>query len=53
MLEKLRLCAWKKNTVNAEDKETKDGTKIFENNVSTVTKGVKFAVSMFILFLTG
>ncbi|XP_044072782.1 centromere protein J isoform X2 [Siniperca chuatsi] len=36
MLEKLRLCAWK-------DKGTKDGPKIFENNVLSVTKGVKFA----------
>lgn len=54
MLEKLRLSAWKKNTVNAEkDKETKDGPKIFENNVSTVTKGVKFAVSVFTLFVIG
>ncbi|XP_039673787.1 centromere protein J isoform X2 [Perca fluviatilis] len=44
MLEKLRLSAWKKNPVNAEkDKETKDGPKMFENNVSSVTKGVKFA----------
>lgn len=52
MLEKLRLSAWKKNPVNAEkDKETKDGPKILENNVSSVTKGVKFAVSMFILFV--
>ncbi|XP_070770408.1 centromere protein J [Enoplosus armatus] len=42
MLEKLRLSTWKKNPVNAEkDKETKD--KMFENNVSAVTKGVKFA----------
>lgn len=52
MLEKLRLSAWKKNPVNAEkDKETKDGPKILESNVSSVTKGVKFAVSMFILFV--
>ncbi|XP_034742351.1 centromere protein J isoform X2 [Etheostoma cragini] len=44
MLEKLRLSAWKKNPVNAEkDKEMKDGPKMFENNVSSVTKGVKFA----------
>ncbi|XP_051260860.1 centromere protein J isoform X2 [Dicentrarchus labrax] len=44
MLEKLRLSAWKKNPVNAEmDKETKDCPKMFENNVSSVTKGVKFA----------
>lgn len=52
MLEKLRLSAWKKNPVNAEkDKEMTDGPKILENNVSSVTKGVKFAVSMFILFV--
>ncbi|XP_031729824.1 centromere protein J [Anarrhichthys ocellatus] len=44
MLEKLRLSAWKKNPVDAEkDKETRDGPKICENNVSSVTKGVKFA----------
>lgn len=51
MLEKLRLSAWKKNPVSAEkDKETKDGPKMFENNVPSVTKGVKFAVSKFKLF---
>lgn len=51
MLEKLRLSAWKKNPVNAEkDKETKDVPRIFENSVPPVTKGVKFAVRMFILF---
>ncbi|KAM6954784.1 centrosomal P4.1-associated protein isoform 2-T2 [Lycodopsis pacificus] len=44
MLEKLRLSAWKKNPVDAEkDKETRDCPKICENNVSSVTKGVKFA----------
>lgn len=44
VLENLRLTAWKKNSVTAEkDKETKDGPKIFENNVSAVPKGVKFA----------
>ncbi|KAM9347788.1 centrosomal P4.1-associated protein [Symphorus nematophorus] len=44
MLEKLRLSAWKKSPVNAEkDKEMKDGPKVPENNVSSVTKGVKFA----------
>ncbi|KAK9537210.1 hypothetical protein VZT92_004845 [Zoarces viviparus] len=44
MLEKLRLSAWKKNPVDAEkDKETRDGPKTCENNVSSVTKGVKFA----------
>lgn len=52
MLEKLRLSAWKKNPVNAEkDKETRDGPKMFANNVSSVTKGVKFAVSMFKQFI--
>lgn len=51
MLEKLRLSTWKKTSVSAEkDKETKDGSRIFANNVSSVTKGVKFAVSMFIMF---
>ncbi|XP_054471061.1 centromere protein J-like [Anoplopoma fimbria] len=44
MLETLRLSAFKKNPVDAEkDKETKDGPKICENNVTAVTKGVKFA----------
>ncbi|XP_035507558.2 centromere protein J isoform X2 [Scophthalmus maximus] len=44
MLEKLRLSTWKKTSVSAEkDKETKDGSRIFANNVSSVTKGVKFA----------
>lgn len=54
MLEKLRLSAWKRNSVSAEkDKETKDAPKMFENNVSSATKGVKFAVSVFVLFVTG
>ncbi|KAI3356056.1 hypothetical protein L3Q82_017325 [Scortum barcoo] len=44
VLENLRLTAWKKNSVSAEkDKETKDCPKIFENNVTAVPKGVKFA----------
>ncbi|XP_071337565.1 centrosomal P4.1-associated protein [Trachinotus anak] len=44
MLEKLRLSAWKKNPVNAEnEKETKEGPGLFANNVSSVAKGVKFA----------
>ncbi|XP_058476061.1 centromere protein J isoform X2 [Solea solea] len=44
MLEKLRLSSWKKTPVSAEkDKETKDGPRMFPNNLSTVTKGVKFA----------
>uniref|UniRef100_A0A3B4Y2P3 Centromere protein J n=1 Tax=Seriola lalandi dorsalis TaxID=1841481 RepID=A0A3B4Y2P3_SERLL len=44
VLEKLRLSAWKKNPVTAEkDKETKDAPGFFANNVSSVTKGVKFA----------
>lgn len=50
MLEKLRLSAWKKNPVNAE--KDKESPKILENNVPSVTKGVKFAVSMFILLVT-
>ena len=42
MLEKLRLSGLKRNPVEAEkDKDMKD--------VSAVTKGVKFAVSMFTL----
>lgn len=54
MLEKLRLSAWKKNPVPAEkDNETKDAPKICENNGTSVTKGVKFAVSMFILVVIG
>ncbi|XP_073330060.1 centrosomal P4.1-associated protein [Pagrus major] len=44
MMEKLRLSTWKKNPVSAEkDKEPKDSPRMFENNVSAVTKGVKFA----------
>ncbi|XP_022595845.1 centromere protein J [Seriola dumerili] len=44
VLEKLRLSTWKKNPVTAEkDKETKDAPGFFVNNVSSVTKGVKFA----------
>ncbi|XP_070694180.1 centromere protein J [Pempheris klunzingeri] len=44
MLEKLRLSAWKRNSVGAEkDKETKEDPKMFENNFPCVTKGVKFA----------
>lgn len=40
MLEKLRLSAWKKNPTDTEkDKDMKDA--------SSVTKGVKFAVSTF------
>uniref|UniRef100_A0A3B4UJ67 Centromere protein J n=1 Tax=Seriola dumerili TaxID=41447 RepID=A0A3B4UJ67_SERDU len=54
VLEKLRLSTWKKNPVTAEkDKETKDAPGFFVNNVSSVTKGVKFAVSMFILSVIG
>lgn len=50
MLEKLRLSAWKKNLNTEKNKEKKEEPKITENNVSSVTKGVKFAVSTFILF---
>ena len=54
MLEKLRISAWNKNPVSAEkDNETKDGPRISANPVSTVTKGVKFAVSTFTLFVIG
>lgn len=53
MMEKLRISAWKKNPVSAEkDKEAKDSPRMFENNVSAVTKGVKFAVScLYFLFV--
>lgn len=52
MLEKLRLSAWKINPVSAEnDKDMKDGPKMSGNNASAVTKGVKFAVSMFLPFI--
>uniref|UniRef100_A0A3B4Z645 Centromere protein J n=1 Tax=Stegastes partitus TaxID=144197 RepID=A0A3B4Z645_9TELE len=48
MLEKLRLSTLKKNPVAApKETETKEGLKISENNVSSVSKGVTFAVSMF------
>uniref|UniRef100_A0A3Q3FGH4 Centromere protein J n=1 Tax=Labrus bergylta TaxID=56723 RepID=A0A3Q3FGH4_9LABR len=48
MLEKLRFTALKKSPVNAEkDKGCNDGPKMFDSNVSSVPKGVKFAVSMF------
>lgn len=47
MLEKLRLSAWKKNPVSAD----KESPKMLENNASSVTKGVKFAVSTFILLV--
>ncbi|XP_076603780.1 centrosomal P4.1-associated protein isoform X2 [Chaetodon auriga] len=43
MLEKLRLSTWKKDLNTEKSKEKKDGPKISENNVSSVTKGVKFA----------
>ncbi|XP_069011136.1 centromere protein J [Embiotoca jacksoni] len=46
MLEKLRLSAWKKNTVTAEDSDTKDAPRMFENNVSSGTKGVTFATPL-------
>ncbi|XP_020487662.2 centromere protein J [Labrus bergylta] len=44
MLEKLRFTALKKSPVNAEkDKGCNDGPKMFDSNVSSVPKGVKFA----------
>ncbi|XP_008279826.1 centromere protein J [Stegastes partitus] len=44
MLEKLRLSTLKKNPVAApKETETKEGLKISENNVSSVSKGVTFA----------
>lgn len=52
MLEKLRLSVWKKNPVNAEkEKEMREAPRVPESSGSSVTKGVKFAVSMFILFI--
>lgn len=52
MLEKLRLSVWKKNPVNAEkEKEMREAPRVPESSVSSVTKGVKFAVSVFILIL--
>nr|XP_020474581.1 centromere protein J isoform X2 [Monopterus albus] len=43
MLEKLRLSVWKKNPFSAEnDKEMTDSPRLFDN-VSAVTKGVRFA----------
>ncbi|KAK5920546.1 hypothetical protein CgunFtcFv8_024343 [Champsocephalus gunnari] len=48
MLEKLRLSAWKKTSVSAEEKEkeARDAPKMFESNVPSVTKGVKFALPL-------
>ncbi|XP_030613221.1 centromere protein J [Archocentrus centrarchus] len=43
MMEKLRLSAWKKNLLTAEDRGTKEGPSVFEYNTPSVTKGVKFA----------
>lgn len=46
-MEKLRLSAWKKSPVSAEnDKDMKDGPKMVPKSLSAVTKGVKFAVSI-------
>ncbi|XP_074550957.1 centrosomal P4.1-associated protein [Halichoeres trimaculatus] len=43
-LEKLRLSAWKRSPVTAEkDKASKDRHRMSESNISSVTKGVKFA----------
>lgn len=47
-LEKLRLSTWRKTPVNAA-KEMKDGPSIPESSVPSVTKGVKFAVSLLII----
>ncbi|XP_028249262.1 centromere protein J [Parambassis ranga] len=41
VLEKLRLSAWRKNAENST--ERKDGPRIYENNMSSVSKGVTFA----------
>lgn len=51
MMEMLRLSVWRKTPISAErDKEMTVGPKIPENTLSSVTKGVKFAVSMVIRF---
>lgn len=51
-MEKLRLSTWKKTIVSAEKaREVKDSPKTLENNMTTVTKGVKFAVSTDIRFI--
>lgn len=49
-MEKLRLSAWRKTPVNAV-KEMKDSPSIPESSVPSVTKGVKFAVSLLILII--
>lgn len=52
MLEKLRLSAWKKSSVSAEnDTEKKDGPRTLDNNSPPVTKGVTFAVSVLLIYL--
>lgn len=51
VLEKLRLSTLRKTSVSAE-KETKDGPRMFSNIPTTVTKGVKFAVSMIFIIFT-
>lgn len=43
VLEKLRIFAWKQASANAA--ETRDQTRVLDGNVSSATKGVKFAVS--------
>lgn len=50
-MEKLRLHSWKKPApVNAVT-ETKESPPVPDNSVPSVTKGVKFAVSLFKLFI--
>lgn len=50
MLEKLRLNALKNNVANAE-RVQKMSPKMLENSTSTISKGVKFAVRVVLLFL--
>ncbi|KAK2840141.1 hypothetical protein Q5P01_013881 [Channa striata] len=44
MLEKIRLSAWKRSA--EKDRDMKDAPKAFENSLSSVTKGVKFATPL-------
>ncbi|MED6286068.1 hypothetical protein CHARACLAT_002124 [Characodon lateralis] len=47
MLEKLRLSGWKRSSVSAEEVvQTKDGPRISDSSVPSVTKGVTFATPL-------
>lgn len=50
ILEKLRLSTLKNNLANA-DKVHEMSPKTLENSTPTVSKGVKFAVSVFVLLI--